>query len=417
MFPTEPIRRYINLSFAKKLDQIAKTYAQEVPKIRQTVSPNSGMYFQAVLDAGVRMQKSKVDAWIEIVRTACREASRPVDNEVRNYALGEIHHMCEAGKGHIAQALANEITRTGMKLPDNLLPLLTAQANTRVSAIESEIAREFKIEELKEGIKKSIDVAKPVEVKPPSPTPVVQEANQTTEKSKWTRDQKIALGVGIALIVIAVATVAVMVVIPEIRSRLKLDKTPDATQQITTPEQNQTKIGSGQESNDKNTSPESAKPSRSPSTLRPAINEQPGPLPSSQSQAPSNPSSPRGEVGLGENNVTSDNLASVAWNAKVDKHHYVAGDIETSILAFPKAPMTFPVTLRIFYSADILDKPQPTFESSTDRDVSISDWSTAKNGLTLTIRSGEVDENNPLRIKVYSTTQLSVTTVACLSCK
>jgi hypothetical protein len=265
MFPTEPIRRYIQLSFAKKIDETATAYQQEVVQIRLKMSPNSGMYFQALMDAGVRMQKSKVDACIAIVREACREANSPVDNEVRAYMLGEIHHMCESGKGDIARALANEVGRAAIKPPDNLLPALMAQTNARVSAIESEIAREFKIEELKEGVKRSSQVANPVEAKPLAPVPIpapVVERTDHAPKSGLTRDQKINIAVGVTLGVLTVVAIIVALTTPEIRRRLKLDKTPDVPQQFTVPEQNPAKTVSGPESNDGDTSSKSlSKPS------------------------------------------------------------------------------------------------------------------------------------------------------------
>ena len=59
MFPSEPIRRYITLSFAKKLDETAKAYGEEHAKIRLKMSPNSSMYFQAVVLAGVRLHQSR----------------------------------------------------------------------------------------------------------------------------------------------------------------------------------------------------------------------------------------------------------------------------------------------------------------------------------------------------------------------
>jgi len=242
MFPTEPIRRYIQLSFAKKNDETATAYAHDVSQIRLKMSPNSGMYFQAIMNAGVRVQKAKVDAWIEIVRAACREANRPVDNEVRNYMLGEIHNMCEAGKGHVAHALANQVTQSGMKVPDNLLPSLVAQANDRVAAIETTIRRDFKIEELREDVnQRGGTAAHPLDgTSPPPtqvPTPVVQETTRNAEHSKLTRGEKIALWVGIPPILIALVALVVMVAIPETRLWLKLDRPPKATQPITSPTQ------------------------------------------------------------------------------------------------------------------------------------------------------------------------------------
>ena len=271
MFPTEPIRRYISLSFAKKLDETAKTYAEEHAKIRPKMSPNSGMYFQAVVTAGVRLQQSKIEAYIEIVRAACREADRPVDSEVRNFMLGQIHSMCQSGKNHVVQAVAREINQSGMSFPEGLLPALTAQANTRISAIESEIEREFKIEELKEGIRQSVEVARPVQAAPsvsmPILAPVVERTNRAATH-RWTRDQKI----GAALILIALVTLIVMITTPEIRSRLRLDRTPGTSPRITTPGQSPAK--SGRESNGGKTS---SKPPTNPGTL-PAPKKQPRPL-------------------------------------------------------------------------------------------------------------------------------------------
>jgi hypothetical protein len=105
-----------------------------------------------------------------------------------------------------------------------------------------------------------------------------------------------------------------------------------------------------------------------------------------------------------------------AWSTAVEGNDYSEGGVGTSILVWPKAPMKFPATLRIFYTADLLGKPQPTFEGSTGQKVDVADWSTARNGLTFTIRKAKIDENNPVRIRVYSTTQLGVVTIACPSC-
>lgn len=387
MFPTEPIRRYIQLSYATKIDENAKTYREEIVKIRLKMSPNSGQYFQAIMLAGVHLQQSSVAAYTEIVRDACREADRPVDREVRTFMLGEIHNMLESGKNHVIQAVAREIGQAPMKPPDNLMPSLIAQANTHISAIGSKIAREFKIEDLKDGIKQSVPIPKPVEAVPPLPIPAREIPQpEPASKSRFSRGEKIALWVGVPPIVIALLTLAAMFLVA------RWDKSPA---------ENGTK-----------SPPNSATPT-------PVPNMQAEPVPSKESQAPSHTSPPGGnqDVSLGENNHTSDTLASVAWSTSVEGHDYSVGGIGTSILAWPKAPMKFPATLRIFYTADLVAKPQPTFESSTKRDVSVSDWSTAKNGLTFTIRSGEVDENNPIRIRVYSTTQLSVATVVCLSCK
>jgi hypothetical protein len=108
---------------------------------------------------------------------------------------------------------------------------------------------------------------------------------------------------------------------------------------------------------------------------------------------------------------------SIEWSTAVEGNDHSEGGVGTSILAWPKTPVKFPATLRIFYTADLLANPQPTFESSTGQKVDVADRSTTKNGLTFTIRKGEIDKNNPLRIRVYSTTEMRFVTVACLSCK
>jgi hypothetical protein len=206
MFPTDPIRNYINLAFGRKLEETAKAYGVEHAEIRRRMSPNSGMYFQAAMRAGVRLQYSKAEAYIEIVREACREANRPVDTEVRNFMLGEIHNICEVGKAQVARALGNQIMQSGMKFPDDLLPALVAEASRGISAIESEIAREFKIEEFKDGIKQSAGTTSPVEPKSPMPTPVPA-AVTTDDDTPWYQTNlfwgSASLGITFVIAVIA----------------------------------------------------------------------------------------------------------------------------------------------------------------------------------------------------------------------
>jgi truncated hemoglobin YjbI len=96
MFPTHPIRNYINLSFAKKIDEVARTYAAEVTAARLKMQGRSGMRIRAIMQPAIGAAKARVDSWLQIVRDACKEADRPVDNEVRAYMLAEVHKMCEA---------------------------------------------------------------------------------------------------------------------------------------------------------------------------------------------------------------------------------------------------------------------------------------------------------------------------------
>jgi hypothetical protein len=96
MFPTGPKRNYINLSFAKKIDEVARTYAAEVTAARLKMQGRSGMRIRAIMQPAIGAAKARVDSRLQIVRDACKEADRPVDNEVRAYVLAEVHKMCEA---------------------------------------------------------------------------------------------------------------------------------------------------------------------------------------------------------------------------------------------------------------------------------------------------------------------------------
>ena len=238
MFPTEPIERYINLSFAKRSDELAKTYVADVANIRQTIQSRSGRYFQAHMLAAVRNTKARTEAWVEIVRAACADAKKPVDGEVRSYILGQVHVMCQAAKGHIAQSIALTLQQHHMDSP-NLQTALVGEADRQVSQIESDMGRELKLEELREHVQKDTETVTSSHPALPEPSPSKDRQNdKDAERKGWTRDQKIALGVGIPLILIALITLIVTVVVPEIRARFKLDHEPSAEPQVTTPAQN-----------------------------------------------------------------------------------------------------------------------------------------------------------------------------------
>jgi hypothetical protein len=93
MSPTDPIRYYINLSFAKKIDEAARTYAAEVSAARPKFPNKSGMRIRAIMQPAVGAAKVRIDSWLQIVRDACNDADRPVDNEVRAFMLAEVHKM------------------------------------------------------------------------------------------------------------------------------------------------------------------------------------------------------------------------------------------------------------------------------------------------------------------------------------
>lgn len=182
MFPTESIRQYVALSFAQRIDELAKAYATEVTNLRRNSSPGSGAYFNGLVQAGVRQAKARIEAWIEIVRAACKEASRPIDNEVRTYMLAEVHNMCTAEKGKIAGSLALALTQSGMKAAPGLEQSLVAEVDREVSVIESKIRREFKIEELKENVKKGADTGTPPQTTAPPPSaPRTHQASDRVE--------------------------------------------------------------------------------------------------------------------------------------------------------------------------------------------------------------------------------------------
>jgi len=205
MFPTEPIQRYIRLSSAKNIDELARVRAREVAEARRKLPNKSGMRLRAIMQPTVNFTKSRVDCWIQIVRDACKEANRPVDNEVRGYILAEVHNVCEATKEHAAQALALTMRQEGMENLPGVQESLSAQLDRDISQIESEIRRELKLEELKEDVQKSADLTQHA---PAAATlPVRPEAHATIElpiptSSKWTPGEKWGIPIG-ALTLIA----------------------------------------------------------------------------------------------------------------------------------------------------------------------------------------------------------------------
>jgi TIR domain len=160
MFPTDPIRSYINLSFAKKSDELSKVYAEEVVVARLKYQSPSGMRLRAIMQPAVESARARIDAWVQIVRDACKEANRPVDNEVRAYILAEVHNQCEGARRNTAHNLTMTLQREPMQHVPNVRESLSANLDRQISQIETDIARELKIEELRENVQKS---AKPAD--------------------------------------------------------------------------------------------------------------------------------------------------------------------------------------------------------------------------------------------------------------
>jgi hypothetical protein len=236
MFPTEPIRNYINLSFAKKIDEIAQKCAAEVAAARLKFPSPSGMRLTAIMEPAVESARAKIDAWVQIVRDACKEANVPVDNEVRAYIRTGVHDMCEGARQHTTQLLGLTLQRESMQNVPRERESLSAQLNQQISQIETEIGRELKIEELKENVQKSAkaEVSAPLQEKHPIP-PVIPHVDKRSWFRKLSVDQKIALSMGIVLSVIAVVTLVVMVTVPELRIELGLDSQPKPDPTITIP--------------------------------------------------------------------------------------------------------------------------------------------------------------------------------------
>jgi hypothetical protein len=211
MFPTDPISNYINLSFAKKSDELSKVYAEQVVAARLKFQSPSGMRLQAIMQPAVENARARINAWVQIVRDACKEANRPVDNEVRAYIRAEVHHMCEGARKHTAHNLAMTLQRESMQHVPGVRESLSAQLNQRISQIETDIGRELKIEELKENVQKSAGEKVPQPVTPGALTPPgisisdkLTPASETGSAShKWTSFEKWATGFTVLLLLIA----------------------------------------------------------------------------------------------------------------------------------------------------------------------------------------------------------------------
>ena len=237
MFPTDPIRNYITLSFTTKINELAKIHAAEVTAARQNFPSPGGTRLREIMQPSVRHAQAKIDAWVQIVRDACKEANRPVDNEVRAYILAEVHNLCEGARIHTARALASTLQRESAEHLPGVRESLSAQLNQGISQIETDIARELKIEELREEVQKSAkpEVSAPVAEKQPLPL-VLQSADKRPWYRRLSLDHKLLLSIGIPTVALAVITILVMIFLPELRIELGLDQPkPDPTISIPAP--------------------------------------------------------------------------------------------------------------------------------------------------------------------------------------
>jgi hypothetical protein len=212
MFPTEPIERYIRLSSTKSIEELARVRAEEVAEARRRFPNKSGMQLRAIMQPTVNFTKSRLDCWIQIVRHACKEANRPVDNEVRTYMLTEVHNVCEATKKHAAQALGLTMRQEGMEHIPGVQESLSAELDGQISQIESRIRRELKIEELREDVQKSAELTQHASTYPA--TSARLETHAETErpvvaKPKWTSGEKWGIPIGaLTLIATVVGTIS-----------------------------------------------------------------------------------------------------------------------------------------------------------------------------------------------------------------
>jgi hypothetical protein len=194
VFPTEPIQRYIRLASSKSTDDLTRIRATEVVEARRKLPNKSGMRLAAITQPNVNFTKSQINSWMQIVRDACKEANRPVDNEVRSYMIAEVHKMCETAKIHTAQALGLTIKQEGMQQIPGVQESLSAQFDRQISQIESEILRELKLEELREDVKKSAATvnAAPISEETPAIAPVALQPRflPTRKKHTWTSFEK-----------------------------------------------------------------------------------------------------------------------------------------------------------------------------------------------------------------------------------
>jgi len=142
----------MNLSFAKKIDESAQAYAAGVTAARLKFPSPSGMRLQAIMQPAVESARVRINSWVQIVRDACKEANRPVDNEVRAYIRAEVHNQCEGARKQTAHNLAMTLQRESMQHVSGVRESLSTQLNQQISQIETEIGRDLKIEELKENV-------------------------------------------------------------------------------------------------------------------------------------------------------------------------------------------------------------------------------------------------------------------------
>jgi hypothetical protein len=236
MFPTDPILNYINFSFSKKINELAKIYAAEVTAAQQNFPSPGGVRLHEIMQPSVRHAKARVDSWIQIVRDACEDAKHPVDNDVRAFTLAEVHNLCDASRIHTAQALASTLKRESAEHLPGVRDSLSARLERQISQIESDVRQEFKLEELRENVQKSAkpEVSPPVPPKDLIPT-VIPHIDNRPWYRKLSLELKIALWIGVPTLVLTGVAIVVMILLPELRIGLGLDREPKPDPKISIP--------------------------------------------------------------------------------------------------------------------------------------------------------------------------------------
>jgi hypothetical protein len=147
MFPPANLTGYLQLTFSKKMDELAQRHAKRVAEVRLTHPSQGGHRIKAILQPSVEHARERVEARLESIRDACKHANLPIDDEVRAFMVSEVHNLCDSSRKHVAQSARMVIQQEGMT-PAGLTDSVLAGLDRQILGIESNLIRDLKIEEL-----------------------------------------------------------------------------------------------------------------------------------------------------------------------------------------------------------------------------------------------------------------------------
>ena len=154
----------------------------EVMAARQKFPEPWGNRLREIMQPKVETTRAKINSWVQIVRDACKEANRPVDNEVRAYVLAEVHNRCEGAQSTRRAPWLQPCSESPQHSRGARIPYVSAGPSDQTN--RNRIGRELKIEELREDVRKSATPEVSARAPEKEPIPLVL---HSTDKRPWYR--------------------------------------------------------------------------------------------------------------------------------------------------------------------------------------------------------------------------------------